>query len=63
MKTEAEKRANKKYDTKFSMVRFRMKLEKYDRLMKMLNETGESIASLFNRLADKELEEYENRKE
>lgn len=63
MVSESQKRAKEKYDTKFNMVRFRMKLEKYDRLMKMLNETGESIASLFNRLADKELEEYENRKE
>lgn len=63
MVSESQKRAKEKYDTKFNMVRFRMKLEKYDKLMKMLNETGESIASLFNRLADKELEEYENRKE
>lgn len=62
MVSESQKRAKEKYDTKFNMVRFRMKLEKYDRLMKMLNETGESIASLFNRLADNELEKYENDK-
>lgn len=62
MTSESQKKAIEKYNTKFYMVRFRMKLEKYDRLMKMLNETGESIASLFNRLADNELEKYENDK-
>jgi len=58
MTTEAQKRATAKYNEKFFMVRFRMPLQKYDTIKAIADENSESIASMFNRLADAEINKH-----
>lgn len=58
MTTEAQKRATAKYNEKFFMVRFRMPLLKYDTIKTIAAEKGESIATMFNRLADEEINKH-----
>jgi len=58
MPTEAERKAIRKYDQKFFMVRFRMTLAKYDQIKGIAEANGESIAAMFNRLADAEIDKH-----
>lgn len=59
MASDAQKKAIKKYDEKFFMIRFRMNNEKYEAVKKLCEKRNESIAAFFNKLADKELNQEE----
>ena len=63
MTTEAQKRATAKYNEKFFMVRFRMPLKKYGTIKAIADENGESIAAMFNRLADAEINRHNKKTE
>lgn len=55
VKTEAQKRASKKWENKFRQRTIRVPLDKDNKLVEHCNDKGESINGLLNRLIDEEL--------
>ncbi len=55
MKTEAQKRANEKWESKFKQRIIRLTPEKDAALVLRAEKTGESVNNLLNRLIDEEL--------
>lgn len=55
MTTEAEKRAHKKYDAQFDIIRFRVPKGQRDVIQKYAEERGESVNQMINRLLEKEM--------
>ena len=52
MKTNAQKRAQKKWDSKFDVVRFRVKKGKKEQIFEFAKEKGMSVNAFLNKLVD-----------
>ena len=57
MVTEAEKKAQKKYDSQFDVIRFRVPKGKREVIQKFAERHGESVNQMINRLIDEEMNE------
>ena len=57
-KTEAQRKANAKWEGKFKQRIIRLTPEKDAALVKCAEENGESINGLLNRLVDQEIEKH-----
>ena len=54
-KTEAQKKAQKKYMEKFMVARVRMEREKYERVQAHAETQGESVNGFINRAIDRQI--------
>ena len=54
-RTDAQRRAEKKYHAKFEVIRFRVLPEEKEKIFKYAEEHGESVNAFIKRLIDAEL--------
>lgn len=59
-KTEAEKKAQKKYMSKFTIINVRMEPEKKQRLQDHANNQGESVNEYINKAIDERIDRERN---
>jgi len=55
MVTEAEKKAQKKYDSQFDVIRFRVPKGQREKIQEYAKEHGESVNQMLNRLINEEM--------
>lgn len=58
-RTEAQKKAQKKYMERFTIARIRMDKEKYARVQEHSKSTGESVSGFVNRAIDNQIAQDE----